>query len=241
MTATLRYRRAFSKKISPRRPSRAAKSTAGGEGSAWYGLTWSWRSRHRRGLVPRRSMGFALSAPTTEPTPLLGGHGISRVASRLRPSAGRQGPSWCLPSSVPTGRMLNAFIFPVTGCRSRGMATGRLNIRTAFGSRIAALFVSWSRSMNFSIKATIRACVAPRHRLSCAERLWNEVLAELERRGGRRHEAGVFLLGNVRGAHREVQAAIFYDDLILMRTGPASACCMVTPSRSCGRPAVRKN
>jgi len=67
--------------------------------------------------------------------------------------------------------------------------------------------------MNFSIKATIRACVAPRHRLSCAERLWNDVLAELRRRGGRRHEAGVFLLGNVRRSHREVEAAIFYDDL----------------------------
>jgi proteasome lid subunit RPN8/RPN11 len=67
--------------------------------------------------------------------------------------------------------------------------------------------------MNFSIKAIIRARVVPRLRLSCAKRLWNDILAELERRGGSRHEAGVFLLGKVRGGHREVQAVIFYDDL----------------------------
>lgn len=67
--------------------------------------------------------------------------------------------------------------------------------------------------MNFSIKAIIRASVAPRHRLSCAKRLWNDILAELECRGDGRHEAGVFLLGKVSGAYREVQLAIFYDDL----------------------------
>lgn len=67
--------------------------------------------------------------------------------------------------------------------------------------------------MNFSIKAIIRACVARRHRLSCAKRLWGDTLRELERRGGCEHEAGVFLLGKVSGAHREVQAAVFYDDL----------------------------
>jgi hypothetical protein len=93
------------------------------------------------------------------------------------------------------------------------MTTGELFILTAYGSRNAALFVIWNRYMNFSIKASIRARVAPRHRLACAKGVWDVILVELERLGGRRHEAGVFLLGKLRGAHREVQAAIFYDDL----------------------------
>jgi hypothetical protein len=67
--------------------------------------------------------------------------------------------------------------------------------------------------MNCSIKATIRAFVAPKHRLVCSKRLWDEILAELARRGGQRHESGVFLLGVNHGVSREVQDAIFYDDL----------------------------
>jgi proteasome lid subunit RPN8/RPN11 len=67
--------------------------------------------------------------------------------------------------------------------------------------------------MTFSIKATIRAFVAPDHRLSCPGRLWHAVTRELDRRGERVHEAGVFLLGRTRGERREVTDVVFYDDL----------------------------
>ncbi len=67
--------------------------------------------------------------------------------------------------------------------------------------------------MTFSIKATIRAFVAPSHRISCPGPLWNAVVNELDRRGARVHEAGVFLLGRARGERREVADVVFYDDL----------------------------
>src|ERR1035437_3100095 len=71
----------------------------------------------------------------------------------------------------------------------------------------------WNKSMSFSTKAIIRAFVAPDHRLTCPSRMWRQVVAELERRGRRRHESGVFLLGIERGERREVREAVFYDDL----------------------------
>jgi proteasome lid subunit RPN8/RPN11 len=43
--------------------------------------------------------------------------------------------------------------------------------------------------------------------------MWNQILAELARRGEGCHEAGVFLLGVERGGSREVQDVVFYDDL----------------------------
>lgn len=67
--------------------------------------------------------------------------------------------------------------------------------------------------MNFSIKATIRAWWAPKHRLSCSSGYWQQIVAELDRRGRRQHEAGVFLLGIERDERREVRATVFYDDL----------------------------
>jgi len=67
--------------------------------------------------------------------------------------------------------------------------------------------------MSFFTKATIRAFVAPEHRLSCPRRMWQHVVLELERRGERQHESGVFLLGIEHGERREVREAIFYDDL----------------------------
>ena len=67
--------------------------------------------------------------------------------------------------------------------------------------------------MSFSIKAIIRAFVAPKHRLACPKRMWSQILAELARRGEDCHEAGVFLLGVERGGRREVQDVVFYDDL----------------------------
>lgn len=67
--------------------------------------------------------------------------------------------------------------------------------------------------MNFSIKATIRAWSAPEHRLTCPKEFWRQIVAELERRGRRKHEAGAFLLGVERDGRREVRSVIFYDDL----------------------------
>jgi proteasome lid subunit RPN8/RPN11 len=67
--------------------------------------------------------------------------------------------------------------------------------------------------MSFSIRAIIRAFAAPEHRLSCGRRRWKYLMRELALRGEGRHEAGVFLLGRVRGNRREVTAAIFYDEL----------------------------
>jgi proteasome lid subunit RPN8/RPN11 len=67
--------------------------------------------------------------------------------------------------------------------------------------------------MTFSIKAIIRAFVAPSHRLRCKPSLWRALLSELDRRGERRHEAGAFLLGPETSGRREVTDVIFYDDL----------------------------
>lgn len=67
--------------------------------------------------------------------------------------------------------------------------------------------------MTFSIKAIIRAFVAPEHRITCPRHLWQAVMRELDRRGHRVHEAGVFLLGHMRGGRREVTDVVFYDDL----------------------------
>jgi proteasome lid subunit RPN8/RPN11 len=67
--------------------------------------------------------------------------------------------------------------------------------------------------MSFSIKATIRAFVAPEHRVSCPRKLWEQVLAQLEQRGERVHESGAFLLGVRRKRRCEVRDFIFYDEL----------------------------
>lgn len=67
--------------------------------------------------------------------------------------------------------------------------------------------------MTFSIKAIIRAFVAPNHCISCPPRVWDELLMELDRRGGRRHEAGAFLLGTISGHRRQIVDVVFYDDL----------------------------
>lgn len=67
--------------------------------------------------------------------------------------------------------------------------------------------------MNFSIKAIIRAWWAPESRLSCPAKHWRQIVNELERRGQRQHEAGVFLLGTESDGRRVVRDAVFYDDL----------------------------
>jgi len=67
--------------------------------------------------------------------------------------------------------------------------------------------------MGFSIRTTIRALVAPKHKLRCARAFWRSTLRELDRRGARRHEAGVFLLGHEIDGQRVVADTIFYDEL----------------------------
>jgi hypothetical protein len=67
--------------------------------------------------------------------------------------------------------------------------------------------------MKFSIRATTRALFAPRHKLRCSRALWTKILKELDRRGERRHEAGVFLLGTTANEERIVTDAVFYDEI----------------------------
>src|SRR6202043_3358208 len=47
----------------------------------------------------------------------------------------------------------------------------------------------------------------------CPSGYWRQIVGELYRRGENQHEAGGFLLGTVREGRREVQAAVYYDDL----------------------------
>lgn len=67
--------------------------------------------------------------------------------------------------------------------------------------------------MTFSLRRIIRAFAAPEHQVSCSRALWRATLAELDRRGGRRHEAGAFLLGRTVNERAEAIRAIFYDEL----------------------------
>lgn len=67
--------------------------------------------------------------------------------------------------------------------------------------------------MSFSLRATIRARVAPEHRLSCSRRLWHALLRELARRGDGHHESGAFLLGERREDRQRIIRFVPYDDL----------------------------
>lgn len=64
-----------------------------------------------------------------------------------------------------------------------------------------------------SIRATIRAFVAPEHRLACSVTLWRALLAELGRRGNGERETGAFLLGRRIEQRRYVHRVAYYDDL----------------------------
>jgi len=66
--------------------------------------------------------------------------------------------------------------------------------------------------MTFFIRKTIRACVAPKHGLSCSTRLWREGLGELRRRTEGVHESGAFLLGVHEGERRRITRFAYYDD-----------------------------
>lgn len=67
--------------------------------------------------------------------------------------------------------------------------------------------------MNFSIRATIQALVAPDHWMSCPGKLWVAGLKELRRRGEGRRESGVFLLGTEKRGKRRIRRFVYYDDL----------------------------
>lgn len=93
------------------------------------------------------------------------------------------------------------------------MTTGVISIQIDSGRNHEESYVTWSKSLNFSIKAAIRAFVVPEHRISCPSRVWRRIVSELEQRGGRRHESGVFLLGLDRHGRHEVTDCVFYDEL----------------------------
>ena len=67
--------------------------------------------------------------------------------------------------------------------------------------------------MTFSIRTTIRALVAPEHRINCPRQLWDSIMSELERRGEGSHESGAFLLGSRNGRRSTICDTVFYDDL----------------------------
>ena len=67
--------------------------------------------------------------------------------------------------------------------------------------------------MTFSIRTITRALLRRSRGIRIYPARWTALLAELDRRGERRHEAGAFLLGMRKGDHCEVQDVVFYDDL----------------------------
>ena len=67
--------------------------------------------------------------------------------------------------------------------------------------------------MNSSIRATIRALMAPNHQLSCRRSIWEAGLAELSLRGQGQRESGAFLLGSRNNKRATVKRFIYYDDL----------------------------
>lgn len=68
--------------------------------------------------------------------------------------------------------------------------------------------------MNFSIAATIRRLLSPRHRLSCSWLLWQKLLSALRARGrDRSRESGAFLLGSRSDDAIRIVDFELYDDI----------------------------
>lgn len=67
--------------------------------------------------------------------------------------------------------------------------------------------------MTFSIKTTIRGLLRRDRGIRITPARWAGLIAELDRRGERRHEAGAFLLGEREGDLRTVTDIVFYDHL----------------------------
>jgi hypothetical protein len=49
--------------------------------------------------------------------------------------------------------------------------------------------------------------------VSCRKHFWRHIVREIERRGDHMTEAGAFLLGREVAGHRQIEDAIFYDEL----------------------------
>lgn len=67
--------------------------------------------------------------------------------------------------------------------------------------------------MTFSIRTTTRALLRRDRGIHFAPHRWRGLIAELDRRGERRHEAGAFLLGAREADLRTVTDVVFYDEL----------------------------
>lgn len=67
--------------------------------------------------------------------------------------------------------------------------------------------------MTFSIRMITRALLRRNRGICIAPTRWRGLVAELDRRGERRHEAGAFLLGKRDGDLRIVTDVVFYDEL----------------------------
>lgn len=90
------------------------------------------------------------------------------------------------------------------GKRSSPICAGRNNLES---------LGIWMWSLSSSIRTTIRAFAAPRHRLSCSTALWKRCREELVRRSENRHESGAFLLGRENKTRRQVVRVVYYDEL----------------------------
>lgn len=66
--------------------------------------------------------------------------------------------------------------------------------------------------MSFSIAATTRRWLSPRHELSITRGTWQRLLFTLRQRGRGQRESGAFLLGRA-GSKRHVSDFVAYDDL----------------------------
>jgi len=67
--------------------------------------------------------------------------------------------------------------------------------------------------MTFSIRTITRALSRRSRGIRFGPERWTGILAELDRRGERQHEAGAFLLGARTGDLREVRDVVYYDEL----------------------------
>ena len=78
--------------------------------------------------------------------------------------------------------------------------------------------------MNFSIAATMRRLLAPRHELSCSWFLWRRLMAKLRERGRNcSRESGAFLLGHRHDGRRASSTSSSTTISIRTRSTPASS------------------
>ena len=67
--------------------------------------------------------------------------------------------------------------------------------------------------MNFSFAETMRRLLAPRHKLSCSQHVWNRLVTCLRKRGiNQSRESGAFLLGHRRNGRARIVDFVLYDD-----------------------------